>query len=416
MIMKKICLLLFTFLLPAIQAFTQNQGTKFTERLSWSEVKQKAKKEKKYVFIDVYATWCGPCKAMDVHIYPDDKIGSLLNGNFICIKVQQDRTNRDSDNVRAWYNDANSIIQKYHIETLPTFLFLTADGDLMHQGLGYQDTIAFRQMVSIALTNPIAKLRKQLTEYRKGRRDSSFLRDLVLLASDEQDRSNASMIAAEHIKHMKAPFAIGNLEFIQRFTQKSTDPGFEIFYKNMDKINQILGKNQAERIVRKVIGKEEIEPYIKTNITHPNWDSLTTVIKGKYGSIGEEKVIGARMLYHLERKEWKSFGEAYERYYQTAISRSEYHINNISWSVFEHVSDADVLAVAIKATKFNVENYSKDDALAMDTYANLLYKAGRKEEAIEAQRKAVQLSNESKKLLETLRKMQNGMKTWPTDN
>lgn len=51
----------------------------------------------------------------------------------------------------------------------------------------------------------------------------------------------------------------------------------------------------------------------------------------------------------------------------------------------------------------------------MDTYANLLYKIGRKQEAIALEAEAVQLSNEKNEtgnLHQVLSKMKKGEKTW----
>ena len=44
------------------------KGIHFVNGLSWQEVLQKAKAENKYIFVDCYATWCGPCKAMDKEV------------------------------------------------------------------------------------------------------------------------------------------------------------------------------------------------------------------------------------------------------------------------------------------------------------------------------------------------------------
>jgi hypothetical protein len=81
--------------------------------------------------------------------------------------------------------------------------------------------------------------------------------------------------------------------------------------------------------------------------------------------------------------DWKNFGKYYLRYFDTAVSRSEYPINNISYALFEHVSDPAVQEAAIKAEKYSMETLAKDDPTEIDTYANLLYKAGRNREAIE---------------------------------
>ncbi len=37
----------------------------FSQGMTWNEIKQKAKQENKYLFLDCYTTWCGPCREMD---------------------------------------------------------------------------------------------------------------------------------------------------------------------------------------------------------------------------------------------------------------------------------------------------------------------------------------------------------------
>src|ERR1700743_1441079 len=72
-----ICLFV-TMLLSYVTAFAQEKGIHFepvTER--WGEVLKKAKAEHKDIFVDCYATWCAPCKAMDHDIYTNEKVGEF---------------------------------------------------------------------------------------------------------------------------------------------------------------------------------------------------------------------------------------------------------------------------------------------------------------------------------------------------
>ena len=56
----------------------------------------------------------------------------------------------------------------------------------------------------------------------------------------------------------------------------------------------------------------------------------------------------------------------------------------------------------------------KPNAMFMDTYANILYKMGKKEEAIAWEQKAVDLADDATKaqLQPSLEKMKKGEKTW----
>ena len=46
---------------------------------------EQAKVENKYVFVDCYTSWCGPCKMMAEKILPLKEVGEYMNGKFVCV-------------------------------------------------------------------------------------------------------------------------------------------------------------------------------------------------------------------------------------------------------------------------------------------------------------------------------------------
>ncbi|NSL87385.1 DUF255 domain-containing protein [Chitinophaga sp. Mgbs1] len=56
--------------------------------MSWQEVLNKAYTEGKYIFVDCYTTWCGPCKAMERNVYPSKEVGDYMNKRFISVKFR----------------------------------------------------------------------------------------------------------------------------------------------------------------------------------------------------------------------------------------------------------------------------------------------------------------------------------------
>ena len=91
-------------------------------------------------------------------------------------------------------------------------------------------------------------------------------------------------------------------------------------------------------------------------------------------------------------------------------------LNNIAWTIFEKVSDKKALQDALNWSKRSGE-LSPDNSVFLDTYANLLYKLGRNEEAITCEKKALGYDAKANRepnpiLTEVLRKMIAGEKTW----
>src|ERR1700722_11332866 len=102
--MGKKCLL--AILISPLFLVAQEQGISFQHNVPWQTLLQKAKAEKKYVFVDCYASWCGPCKVMDKYIYSNDSVGRLMNDNFISVKIQMDSTGKDEKDIQNWYTEA----------------------------------------------------------------------------------------------------------------------------------------------------------------------------------------------------------------------------------------------------------------------------------------------------------------------
>src|SRR6187455_469801 len=118
--MKKLLLLLLVLPLFSIA----RQGMHFEHQLSWKEIQAKAKAENKYIFVDAFTTWCGPCREMAANVFPMEKVGQFFNDKFVNVKVQLDTTANDNDEVKKWYADAHDIMNDYKVQVFPTYLFL----------------------------------------------------------------------------------------------------------------------------------------------------------------------------------------------------------------------------------------------------------------------------------------------------
>src|SRR5665213_2730421 len=125
--------ILLTTILFALSLFSRAQGINFEKGQSWQQILAKAKAEHKYIFLDCYATWCGPCKAMDNDVYPVDSVEAFMNAHFISIKVQMDRSPKDNDTVKSRYNDVVMLEKTYAVHAYPTFLFFDENGKAIHR-------------------------------------------------------------------------------------------------------------------------------------------------------------------------------------------------------------------------------------------------------------------------------------------
>ena len=103
-----------------------NEGIEFNH-ISLDEAKVMAKKSGKYIFIDCYTSWCGPCKVMAATSFMDEEVAKLYNGKFVNLKVDMEKD-----------PDGADVAMRYQIRAYPTLLIIDHEGKLIAQRIGMQ--------------------------------------------------------------------------------------------------------------------------------------------------------------------------------------------------------------------------------------------------------------------------------------
>lgn len=101
---------------------------------TWKEALSLAKKENKVIFLDVYASWCGPCKMLKRMTFSNKKVGDFYNANFINVSL-------DGEN-----GEGPSIAQQYGVRAYPTLLFIDQNGNVIKGTAGFRPANDFLEL------------------------------------------------------------------------------------------------------------------------------------------------------------------------------------------------------------------------------------------------------------------------------
>jgi thioredoxin 1 len=101
---------------------------------TWKEAVAKAKQEHKCIFFDAYASWCGPCKAMDREVFVVPAVADYVNTRFVAVRVDMEK------------GEGPELAKKLtSINGYPSLLFFDAEGHLAKTLLGDRTAEEFLQ-------------------------------------------------------------------------------------------------------------------------------------------------------------------------------------------------------------------------------------------------------------------------------
>ena len=95
--------------------------------IDYDSALEKAQKEPKLIFVDMYADWCIPCRVMDKNVYMDPTVASILNKKFYPVKL-------DVDSETPILCDGKKVSTKkcftdvWELNVLPSFVLVAPKG------------------------------------------------------------------------------------------------------------------------------------------------------------------------------------------------------------------------------------------------------------------------------------------------
>lgn len=166
--MKRIITLLL--ILVAVQSgYSTNWMTSFEDAQKLALV------HNKLIVVDFWATWCGPCKKMDVDAWNTEEVSKLMDG-FIPLKI-------DIDSETAF-------ARRYGVNSIPNIFVIDPNGEIVASDVGYKSKVDLIKYLKKYMLNT-SFLNREMVSYFQNENFASTFRlakkymDYSLLVDNE---------------------------------------------------------------------------------------------------------------------------------------------------------------------------------------------------------------------------------------
>jgi len=361
--MNKISFLLIFFVFQL--SFSQ-QSIKF-EDSDFATILAKAKTEKKLVFLDAYAAWCGPCKLMEKNVFTDKTVSDFYNQNFINAHFDMEK------------GEGPSLAAKYGIRSYPTLLFLNGEGEIVGKELGYMQTQQFLELGK-KNNNPNLVNTNLKDEFLKGKLDQPALLNFINLYASK-DPILAKQASEKYFANKKdKTFSGEEVNALLNFTQSVDDKNYKVFLANKGGIVELLTEKNYT----------QFDNYLKlmklvTSATDEKTKTIddAKILKEGEGLFPKDELEKSLNLYKLN---YYSAHDNFPAYEKTAL---EYYKNPDDFNNTELLAAASTIAEKSKDVKSlqAAARWTEKVVMAQESYdstsilATLYDKLGKKDEA-----------------------------------
>ena len=268
---KYIMMICFT-LLMGWSVSASSQGISFFKG-TFDEALAKAKQENKLVFVDFYATWCGPCKQMAEKVFTDEEVGKYMNDKFVCMQIDVEK--------EGWQKET---ARNFNVTVLPTLIFFKADASVASRLAGAREKADLLNAAKVVCGEQLSF--EKLYDRAKSKKD---LADMQLVLKQAPDYVGGlegmeaqkwivriDKLYAEYAKMKMGPDFINKEDFqiVSKFNKKNVkdDAVMNFMAKNLEAYMNKLGEAPGILLVEynnKVIeqlskaGKEEYNKYLE---------------------------------------------------------------------------------------------------------------------------------------------------------
>jgi thiol-disulfide isomerase/thioredoxin len=399
-----------------------------------------AKQTEKLIFVDIFANWCGPCKAMESSVFKNPEVADLFNVKFLNFKIESDSPK------------GKELAISYAIKEYPTYLFLNHEGEIIHKIIGFHSPHKLLQEAVFAIREKerFISIKSLDAAYERGSYNSDFLYIYLKRKSFEQGSQPSlldtylSVVPKSELRTEKV------LSLISDNVTSVSSKGFAILSESLSRFMQMTDSqqkailrgisNSKRSTFREAVEKKDDELFdVLIDAVHATSYSMEAAFAEErqfrydyakltknfkhFKIIAQEEAsqILLRTPEDFKMQSAETIKDFEENASEKGISSSSgqykmmleglkdgasksasFQLNEFAWGYYEMAIEVQDLKNAIKWSAYSIK--LAETPANWETYAFLLKKVGRKNDAKKAIKQSVKLAKKSGIETESLKK------------
>lgn len=387
---------LFSIIIFAFSATLYAQQSINFEKGTFSEILAKAKSQKKLVFLDAFAVWCGPCKMMEKNVFPLPSVREYYNANFINARIDMEK------------GEGISIAQRYGIRSYPSYLFLNGDGEVVKQTVGYMGEEPFLAFAKEA-NNPKYATSSNKELFEKGESSPEFLLNMMQLYS-QNNFPLAQKASERYFQGKKSqPLSKEEVGMLLYFTKSTTDENYKTFQSRKNEIVAHTSEDIFNQFDSNLKMSKILEKALDTKTGRIDDGLFYKEAIPLIGAAEAETALNrTKVIMYANAGLFDEYEKAALKYYTQLENFSQDELLQAAYIFSEHITNPASLSKAQEwAEKSVMQSETPENTYIL---AKLYAKSGKKENAKTYAESSVHLANQQGKdasaaiqLLQTLK-------------
>jgi thiol-disulfide isomerase/thioredoxin len=223
------CILFFILCLVPL---TLNSQVKFIEVETLEQMQaaqKKASDQMLMLYVDVYATWCGPCKMMDSQVYSDPFVAAYMNTHYVSVRMDG-----ESDFGRIYASEQQ-------LEGYPSMFIFSDDGERVSNIVGYTPGTELVNLLK-AVDEGFRKVKSYKTSYNNGTLEAEGFADYIKVVREMGNQEEAERLASEYVEKVmdqKVKLSDNDIRVVA-FHMDLDDAWWDGFRSDEDRLRRVL--------------------------------------------------------------------------------------------------------------------------------------------------------------------------------